>query len=114
MKVVLLNSFPSSLYPEFGHEAVIKQRDVDFVKNLVTTHGFVSYIGHEGLALKLSNILGVSVNTSREKYFTDPDDYIIICNVHIPAELERGVKLTDEELNALPLRFFSYTISVVA
>lgn len=114
MKVIFLNSFPSSIYPDFGYEAVIQQRDAEFVKNLVRIHDFVSYIGHEALALKLSEVLGFPVDVCRDKYTTDVNDYIIICNVQIPAEVQRGVKLTEEELNSLPLRFFSYTLHPIS
>jgi len=82
----------------------IAEVDINDVKNIVTTNSFTSAIGHNSTSEILSKLLGVEVPTNRISISLNNDDILIVFQVMV--RIEEGRILSEEELQALPKKFF--------
>lgn len=65
----------------------------------------VSFVGHDMVAERFSEILGIELPTNRAKYSPVKGEKYLAGLVQMPKDLPRGTRLTEAELNQLPLKW---------
>lgn len=67
---------------------------------LVKRRGFISFVGHESVAIRLSELLGLHVPVCREPWKPQPGDTAIAMRSRLPREM-RGRELSIDEQRRL-------------
>jgi PIN domain nuclease of toxin-antitoxin system len=91
----MLSKFPSQIF--------IKEVDIEEVKRILT-NPFISAIGHLSTAEVLSRMLGKKIEPNRVEVKVKEGDLVVV--FQILKRIEEGKVLTDEEVRALPHKFF--------
>lgn len=108
MKVLFLNSLPKSFQGSKEiPQIIIQYASKESVKAFIDLDAdqVVSYIGHSKTVDAINNDLGINLTVSREKAVPSFGDMIVVSSFDLPDDLPRGVKLTEDELVALPISY---------
>jgi hypothetical protein len=76
------------------------KQNIEEITRRMTRDGFISAVGHEGTAQLLSQILGISIPTSRISVKMETGDIAVVFRVL--ERLPEGRVLTKEELEKVP------------
>lgn len=82
----------------------IDEISLDEAKRLVHAGGFISAVGHEATAEVLSKLLEADVKFNRINIKLEKGDQMIV--FQLLGRLPEGKILSEEELKALPYKFF--------
>jgi hypothetical protein len=100
-KIYVFNTLITPIdFSKFNSASVNFERvSVEDVKAILSSHPFISAIGHEGTAQLLSKILGVQIPANRVSVFLEPGDIGI--HFFLKQRLPEGKVLSEEELKNL-------------
>lgn len=93
--VAILNTAILTAYGVYDYVPVT----VEDAREMVTTQGYKSYVGHEATAQALSELLGVEVSVNREMYTQEVGDRALVFKLR--GRLPEGKILSREELELI-------------
>lgn len=106
--VIVGNAFSLGMLAASPVNLRVTEVTIEEVKALIQ-EGFDSAVGHESTARILSALLGVEVPFNRKAVSLSKGDRLVV--FQLLTRLEEGKVLTEEEVRALPYRFYLVEIT---
>lgn len=102
------NAFSLAMIKNVPAVIKIDEISIEDAKRLLAPGDFVSAVGHESTADILTRLLGLDIKFNRINISLDKGDMLIV--FQLLGRLPEGKILTEEEIKALPYKFFLVTV----